>query len=49
MGNHVLELLLPFFLFLPRPLRVFGGAMQVAFQVRANIGTYPHTQGRCAT
>jgi hypothetical protein len=28
-GNHLVELVLPFFLFLPRPLRIAGATAQV--------------------
>ncbi|XP_048575813.1 lipase maturation factor 1 isoform X2 [Nematostella vectensis] len=31
--NHFVELVAPFLLFLPRPLRIWGGLIQIAFQV----------------
>ena len=33
MGNHVVELVVPFFVFLPRPLRLSCGVLQALFQV----------------
>ena len=34
LGNHGVELIAPFFLFMPRPLRMACGALQIIFQVR---------------
>jgi hypothetical protein len=33
LGNHVVELAAPFLIFLPRPFRMVGGAIQILFQV----------------
>ena len=33
LGNHVVELVAPFLLLLPRPLRMTGGLIQIIFQV----------------
>lgn len=33
LSNHFVELVAPFLLFLPRPLRIIGGAIQILFQV----------------
>ena len=32
-GNHFVELVAPFFMLLPRKLRITGGVIQVMFQV----------------
>ena len=37
LANHVVELVIPFFLFLPRPIRTFGGIIQVLFQVSLRV------------
>lgn len=31
-GNHFVELIAPFFIFLTRPFRIAGGVIQIAFQ-----------------
>lgn len=33
LGNHVVELVIPFLMFLPRPFRLFCGVVQILFQV----------------
>ncbi|XP_076461543.1 lipase maturation factor 1-like [Babylonia areolata] len=33
LGNHFVELIAPFLLFMPRPFRMAGGAIQIMFQV----------------
>ena len=35
LGNHVIELIVPFFIFLPRPFRLICGVLQILFQVLA--------------
>ena len=40
LGNHVVELAVPFLLFLPRPLRMAGGLIQILFQVRLCLLQY---------
>jgi len=32
-ANHIIEVLLPWFTFLPRPLRILNGVMQIGFQL----------------
>jgi len=34
LGNHFVELIVPFFIFLPRPFRLTCGVIQILFQVR---------------
>ena len=33
LGNHFVELVAPLMLFLPRPLNIAGGLIQISFQV----------------
>ncbi len=33
LANHVIELIIPFFIFLPRPFRLICGVLQILFQV----------------
>lgn len=37
LGNHVVELVVPFFIFLPRPFRLICGALQILFQVSLHV------------
>ena len=42
LSNHIVELIVPFLLFLPRPLRMVGGAIQILFQVcRMDFDIWP--------
>ena len=43
MGNHFVELIAPFFIFLPRPFRILSGALQILFQVSLIPRPHPHT------
>lgn len=36
-GNHFVELIAPLFLLLPRPFTIFGGLIQIAFQVNVDM------------
>jgi len=46
LGNHFVELIAPFFIFLPRPFRILGGALQILFQVSLIPRPHRHIQER---
>lgn len=46
LGNHFVELIAPFFIFLPRPFQILGGALQILFQVSLIARPYLHIQER---
>lgn len=41
LGNHVIELIIPFFIFLPRPFRLICGVLQILFQVSLSLSLSP--------
>ena len=45
LGNHMVELGVPFLLLLPRPLRLAGGLVQVLFQVYQT--SHAHSDALC--
>ena len=41
LGNHMIELIIPFFIFLPRPFRLICGVLQILFQVSLSLSLSP--------